>query len=110
MSNAEALRALRNEIISGWKVKITDHDYLADSRDDVTVIEVRANHMILRPKRPWGSQGRNFPTMTFTWGSDLEIDGRTVRLYVTAAGTTSRSYKGERRLVKTFVFTPPKEY
>lgn len=104
--NAEALAALRREIVAGWRVKIVDHDYIMDSRDHVTVIEVRADHLTLRPKRPWSSQGRSFPTMNFTWGDNKEVDGRTVRLYTTPAPHTGKS----RRLIKTFVFSPPKEY
>lgn len=106
MSNTEALETLRREITAGWKVEITDHDYLSDSRDNVTVIEVRANHMILRPNQPWSSQGVKRTTMTFTWGGDQVVDGRTVRLYHTPPPHTGKS----RRLVKTFVFSPPKEY
>jgi hypothetical protein len=104
MSNTEALIALKQEITVGWRVKIIDHDYINDSRDDVTVTEVRADHLTLRPKRAWSSQGRSFPTMNFTWGGDRVVDGRTVRLYHTPAPHTGKS----RRLIKTFVFSPPK--
>lgn len=106
MDNTEALAALRAEITVGWTVKITDHDYINDSRDNVTVAQVRADHLILRPWRAWGSQGRKFSTMTFTWGGDREVDGRTVRLYTTPLPHTGKS----RRLIKTFVFAPPREY
>lgn len=99
---------LRSEITEGWKVKIVDHDYGAGGRDDVTVTKVTAEGLTLTARRPWSSQGRSFRTMDFTWAGDREIDGRTVRLYRTATGTTSRSYKGERRLVKTFEFAPPR--
>lgn len=109
MNNAEALAALRQEITVGWKVKIIDHDYLSDSRDNVTVTSVFPDAHILTAQPAWSSQGRSYPNMSFTWTGDLEVDGRTVRFYVTATGTTSRSYKGERRLVKTFVFSPPRE-
>ena len=104
MNTAEALTALRAEIIAGWRVKITDHDHLNDSRDEVTVIEVRYNRLILRPKRPWSSQGRSFPTMDFLWGGDKEAVGNTVRLYHTPPPHTGKP----RRLIKTFEFFPPK--
>lgn len=110
MTNTEALATLRSQITVGWKVKITDHDYLNDSRDDVTVTAVHDDAHILTPRRPWSSQGRKFPHMSFTWSGDLEVDGRTVRLYRTATSITSRSYPGQRQLVKTFVFTPPREH
>jgi hypothetical protein len=104
MTSSEALNTLRQEITAGWKVKIINHDYITDSRDDVKVVEVRADHLILRPSSPWSSQGRKFPTTNFTWDGDLEVDGRTVHLYHTPPPHTGRS----RRLIKTFVFTPPK--
>lgn len=106
MTNAEALAALKAEITVGWRVKIIDHDNIADSRDEVTVTEVHDNHLVLRSKRPWSSQGRSFPTMDFRWIGDEEADGRTVRLYTTPPPHTGKP----RRLIKTFVFTPPKEY
>lgn len=106
MTNAEALSVLRAEITVGWCVKIIDHDYIADSRDNVTVTAVHDNHLVLRPKRAWSSQGRGFQTMHFTWDGDMEADGRTVRLYHTPPPHTGKS----RRLIKTFIFTPPKEY
>jgi hypothetical protein len=110
MSNAEALAALRAEVTVGWRVKITDHFYLSESRDDAKVTSVLDDAFILTPRRPWSSQGRSFPHMPFTWTGDMEIDGHTVRVYRTATSITSRSYPGERQLVKTFVFSPPKEY
>jgi hypothetical protein len=106
----DAITALRNEITAGWKVKITDHWYLSESRDDVTVDQVTDTGLILRPRRPWASQGRSFTTMFFHWDGDLEIDGRTVTTYRTATSITSRSTPGQRQAVKTFAFIPPKEY
>lgn len=106
MSNTEALAALRSEIIAGWRVKIIDFDYINDSRDDVTVIEVRADHLILRSKEGWASQERGFPAMTFSWGGDMQVDGRVIRLYHTPPPHTGKS----RRLIKTFAFAPPTEY
>jgi hypothetical protein len=87
-------------------VKITDHDYLSESRDDVTVTSVGTDYLILLSKKPWSSQGWTFPAMNFAWGGDKEVDGRTVRLYRTPSPHTGKS----RRLIKTFVFTPPKEH
>lgn len=109
------LTTLKAEVEVGWKVKITNHDYLDDSRDDVTVAEVHDGHLILRPKRPWSSQGRQFATMEFAWdeaeegvtgSSDQKVSGRTVRVYHTPPPHTGKS----RRLVKTFVFSPPSPY
>lgn len=95
---------LRNEITPGWTVKITDHDYLNDSRDDVTVHLVESDgSLILRAKRPWSSQGRKFTNMIFEWDGDREVSGRTVRLYHTPPPHTGKS----RRLVKTYEFAPP---
>lgn len=98
---------LRDEITVGWTVKITDHDYLNNSRDRVTVTTVTDNGLTLTPKRPWSSQGRRYPTMHFTWddnGDRHEIDGHTVRLYRTPPPHTGKS----RRLIKTFEFAPPR--
>jgi hypothetical protein len=101
---------LRDKIQPGWRVKIIDHDYLSDSRDDVRVESVTSDGLILRPRKPWTSQGRGYPTMHFTWGGDQEIDGDTVRLYRTATSITSRSMPGQRILTKTFAFAPPRDY
>lgn len=105
-----ALAALKAEVAEGWKVKIADHDYLGDSRDDVTVTAVTEDGLVLTPKRPWASQGRSFRTMNFTWSGTREVTGRTVRLYTVGTSITSRSTPGVRRLVKTFTFSPPREY
>jgi len=102
------LDKLRAEVAVGWKVRITDHDHSSESRDDVTVTEVRADGMTLTPRRPWSSQGRKFSTMWFPWENKDEVSGRTVRLYTVGTGITSRSQPGVRRLVKTYVFEPPR--
>lgn len=96
--------ALSAEITTGWTVDITDHDYLADSREGATVERIIDGDLILKARRPWHSQGRSFPHMSFTWTGDLEVDGHTVRLYRTPPPHTGKS----RRLVKTFRFHPPK--
>lgn len=101
------LIALKAEVAVGWHVKIIDHDHLNDSRDNVTVSQVTGNGLLLRPKRPWSSQGRSYPVMNFAWeDGDQEVDGRRVRLYHTPAPHTGKS----RRLLKTFVFSPPRDY
>lgn len=100
------LEKLQAEVQVGWTVKIVDHDHLNDSRDDVTVDEVRPDGLTLRAKKPWSSQGRKYPTMNFTWANKDEVDGHRVRLYHTPPARTGKA----RRLIKTFVFTPPKEY
>jgi len=97
------LERLRAEVAPGWKVKIVDHDYLNDSRDDVTVEAGPDGALLLRPKKPWASQGRTFPTMAFTWDGEKEVDGRRVRLFHTPPPRTGKA----RRLIKTFVFAPP---
>lgn len=107
MNSTEAMAALRSEITTGWRVQIVNHDYIADSRDDVTVTSVHDDGtMVLTPRKPWASQGRKFPHMSFAWTGDLEVNGRTVRLYHTPPPHTGKS----RRLIKTFVFTPPREH
>lgn len=103
MQYTDDMAALRAEITVGWTVKIIDHDYLNDSRDDVTVTEVHEDGLTLHAKRAWSSQGRKFPTMRYGWGGDREVTGRTVRLYHTPPPHTGKS----RRLIKTFVFAPP---
>jgi hypothetical protein len=44
--------------------------------------------------------------MNFHWDGRKEVDGRTVHLYTTPPAHTGKP----RRLIKTFVFSPPKEY
>lgn len=101
-----SLRKLYTDIRPGWTVKIINHDHLSDSRDDVTVHVVQVDgSLILRTGRPWSSQGRKFTNMLFTWSGDRVITGRTVRLYHTPPPHTGKS----RRLIKTFVFTPPRD-
>ena len=107
MSDTNALDTLKAEITAGWRVKITDHDYISDSRDDVTVTEVSEDgSLMLTPKRPWSSQGGTLTFMWFTWSGDKEVTGRKVRLYHTPPPHTGKS----RRLIKTFIFSPPKEH
>jgi hypothetical protein len=100
------MNELENEITVGWRVKITDHDYINDSRDDVTVTAVSEDGLTLTPKLAWSSQGRGFKTMHFRWDGDREVDGRTVRLYHTPLPHTGKG----RRLIKTFEFSPPSAY
>lgn len=99
----DALAALRAEITAGWTVDIIDHDYLADSREDARVERVTDDGLIIRPRRPWSSQGRSFPFTSFTWDKDGEADGHTVHLYHTPPPHTGKS----RRLIKTYRFRPP---
>lgn len=82
------LAALIEEIEAGWRVDITNHDYIDDSRDDAEVTEIRDDGVILHPKRPWSSQGRSFSTMHLTWDG-LEVTGRTARLYIMGTSITS---------------------
>ena len=106
MTNAQHTDELANlieQIEEGWKVKIIDHDYLNASRDDVTVTGVRDGAVILTPKKPWASQGRSYPTVVLTWRGDLEVEGTRVRLYHTPPPRTGKP----RRLVRTYVFSPP---
>lgn len=105
-ASAEALAALKAEIAEGWQVKIINHDYITDSRDNVTVTEVGEDGLRLAAKPGWSSQGRGFRHMDFTWGGDTEVTGRSVRLFHTPPPHTGKS----RRLVKTFTFSPPREY
>lgn len=102
-----ALEDLAKEIQPGWRVDITDHDYIADSRDDAEVTTVRENAVELTPKRPWSSQGRNFSSTILTWDDkDAEVSGRTVRLYHTPPPHTGKA----RRLITTYTFKPPRGF
>lgn len=105
MEMSEAVQELRAKVQVGWRVKIVDHDYLNDSRDDVLVTEVRDNGVVLTPKKPWTSQGRKFPFMVLDdWdGEEAEVDGMRIRIFHTPPERTGKP----RRLVKTFVFIPP---
>ncbi|MFI2616632.1 hypothetical protein [Streptomyces sp. NPDC018584] len=96
------MQDLKSMIRDGWTVRITDHDSITESRDAV-VENVTESGMTLRASKPWASQGRKFPTMSFAWEGDKEIDGNTVRLYHTPPPRTGKS----RRLIKTFEFAPP---
>ncbi|MDJ0463088.1 hypothetical protein [Streptomyces sp. H27-C3] len=102
MEEKSPTQELKDSIQSGWKVRITDHDYIMDSRDAL-VDQVTESGMTLRPSKPWASQGRKFFTMDFTWSGDLVVDGTTVHLYRTPPKHTGKS----RQVIKTFKFTAP---
>lgn len=104
----EDMEVLRSEVEVGWTVDITDHDDLNDSRKGAKITAVTPDGMTIRPSRPWPSQGRSFPFMNFTWDGKEVVSGRTVHLYVVGTSITSRSRPGGRRLIKTFVFHPPR--
>lgn len=106
MSNNNESTA-RPNIVEGWTLKIIDHDYLNDSRDNVTVTHVSDDGATLQPRRPWSSQGMRFRTMDVSWAR-LEWEGNTARLWTVPKSTTSRSTAGVPRLVKTFEFAPPR--
>lgn len=119
------ITTLAAEITDGWTVDITDHDYLNDSREGARV-EVKPSGLVLRPRRPWSSQGRSYPTMQVVLdpARDWEVDGYTLRLYrrkqvhryenIPGPGKRVRSLgriddpSGAREIVKTFRFHPPK--
>lgn len=97
---------LSARITPGWTVDITDHDYLADSREGAHVEQISSEGMIFRPRRPWSSQGRTFTVGSLAWeGGDWEFDGDTARLFHTPPPHTGKS----RRLIKTYRFHPPRE-
>lgn len=103
MTNLENLAA---EVCEGWRVKIVDHDYGPDSRDDVVVTPFGdGDGVILTPKNPWSSQGQKYPTMTLWWKChpDFEVSGRTVRVYHSPSPHTGKP----RVVAKTFFFSPP---
>ena len=104
------LEELKAQIKPGWTVRIIDHQTLSEGRDKVKVEEVREDGLLLRPSRPWSSQGRTFPTYLFTWDGDLEVEGFKVHRFWTPTAITSRSTPGVRQVVKTFVFSAPKGY
>lgn len=105
MSEQEAWNwnALIDEIERGWKAQIIDHDHLTDSQDDIAVTAVEDGHLVLTPVKAWSSQGRKYPSMLFTWEGDMEVDGRRVRVYHTPEPYTGKP----RRMIKTFIFSPP---
>lgn len=104
------LDELKEAVTEGWTVKITDHMYTPDSRDDAIIEDLTPEGFTLRPKQPWASQGRKFPTMEFRWSGDKELHGMTVSSFSVATGTTSRTWKGERYVVKSYTFCPPRGY
>lgn len=98
----------------GCKVDITDHQYLSESREGAVMERVDGRGAVIRPRRPWFSQGRTFPVTHLTWDGDLEWtatgDARYgnrrfhVKLYTTPTSITSRSTPGKRELVCTYTF------
>lgn len=100
-------QSLREKITTEWKVKISNHLYLSESRDNVAIESITENGMVLKPRKAWGSQGMKFPTQTFTWDGDLEVVGNKVHVYTTHKGLTSRTRPGQRECVATYTFIPP---
>lgn len=97
---------LPEDVAEDWNVVITDHMHSSESRDTVKIEKIDADGLILRPKRPWSSQGRSFPTMRLDWDG-MEIDGLTARRYTVPTGTTSRTTAGVRYVSRTYTFQPP---
>lgn len=106
------LEELREQIAEGWKVRIIDHDYGSEGRDDCEIREVEKGGFVIVPKKPWSSQGVKFTFRHFIWETTNELvaDGLKIHVYVMPTAITSRSTPGVRRLSKTYVFTPPRGY
>lgn len=102
-----SLATLRERITTEWTVDITDHDCLSDSREGAAVDTVTAHGLILRPRRPWSSQGNPLPTMTLPWSDCMVAVKNVVGLYRLPTSMGSRSTPGVPALVKTFRFNPP---
>ena len=106
-----ALRALAEQVQPGWTVDISGED-LVDNREGAKVTGTVPGGIVIRPRRPWSSQGRTYPCTELVWaeweGDDYEVDGLTLRLYITATAITSRSRPGQRQLVKTYRFHSPR--
>jgi hypothetical protein len=106
MTDMEKLRA---EITAGWKVRLINHDYGSEGRDDCVVEDVTDDGFTIRPKRPWSSQGKRFTTLSFSWDNGIkEVTGRKVNSYAMPTAITSRSTPGVRRLAMTYIFEPPR--
>lgn len=103
MTTTEQINELRDKITTEWTVKITNHDYLNDSRDDVKIQDVTPGAIVMRPAKAWASQGRKFPTTIFTWDGDMEVEGTTVHVFHTPPPHTGKS----RRRIKTYKFIAP---
>lgn len=118
------LEELKAVITTEWTVRIIDHGYSNDGRDDVKIENVTERGMTLRPKKSWESQGRKFSTMEFTWDKDpglVEVreaprgtafSPHSVRVdcYYMPKSITSRSTPGVRECYKSFVFSAPRGY
>lgn len=105
------LDELRAQLADGWTVKITDHDYLNDSREG-TLYNVTPEGFRVRFKRPVQSQGRTYPGSLFLWdlrdGDKHVREGNTVHFYVMGRSLTSRTTPGKLRLCKSYTFSAPK--
>lgn len=94
------------KILPGWTVDVTDHDYIADSRDGAVVETVTGKGFTYRPRKSWSSQGRKFTVGSVSWeGGDWEFNGLTAMLYHTPPAHTGKP----RRLIKTYRFHPSAE-
>jgi hypothetical protein len=92
----DELRELIGTVTPGTRVTITNHDYTNDSGTG-TVEKIDSHGLLTRRDKPLKSQGRSFRTSYLGWGSpdmDLEVEGRTVRVY-----NPSHAYVGGRRAI-----------
>ncbi|MFJ2778139.1 MULTISPECIES: hypothetical protein [unclassified Kitasatospora] len=91
------LRELIEEVRPGWRVEVTNHDYIKDSRQ-TTVTHLlddvygsgRPGYIARIDGPAVKSQGRSFTTSYFTWpqdGDDFEVQGLTLRRYRQSYGS-----------------------
>lgn len=104
------IQELKDMIQVGWKVEITDHDYLNNS-GTATITEITEFGMTLTRRYPVSSQGRSFPSMLLSWdlkdGDKHVREGNTIHFYVMGRAITSRSTPGVHRLCKSYKFIAP---
>lgn len=104
------LDELLSTVQVGWKVKITNHQYGSEGRDDCTVVDLLESGWTIKPRRPWMSQGRYYRTLNLSLegGDDFEIDGLKLTTFYTPTAITSRTTPGVRQPVKTYTFEKPR--
>lgn len=113
-----ALRALIDRVEPGWRVSVTNHDYIKDSGERVVTRTFIAPDQTYRHEgkthltreggpaymsREVGGGRREFRYQWPVKGDDFEVDGLTLRVF-----NPSHAYvHGGRAIVLTLTFRPP---
>jgi hypothetical protein len=112
MTDNDRTATLAAEITTGWTMDYYSPHNRDDDRIGARIEHVTPGGFTLRPRKPWGSQGRKYPTMNFTWDRDMEVtataDGYRLDIYDTPTSTTSRGTKGVRRRLTTHYLHQPR--